>query len=294
MIIREAAHFDPANPEPGVYRHVPDEAYFSAVAVNHSTLRVLERSPAHFAYQFKHGGGKDSDSKRLGSLVHMMLFTPERVQQATIPAPLNPKTGRAYGMDTNAWRDYAASHPGHLIVSDEEMEQARVMVQRVMAHERLSLLINAASETELVLVWQEDGFVAKGKVDMFCPAAATIGDLKSTADASQRAFAGSVVDWGYDTQAAWYLRGAKACGLGDDLTFVFGVVENEPPHAVAGYELNKTFLSIGAQRVAEWVERLAQCFKANQWPGLSTQIETLAAPAWYIARYCDDDAVSRF
>jgi len=285
LTIQDAKAFDARNPKPGIYRDVPSEVYFSARAVNHSTLKLMDRSPAHFKVNYASGSHKESDAKRLGSLAHLMLFEPSRVKGNTIPAPINPKTSRAYGMDTKAWQEYADANPGKLIVSDEEMDRATRMVASVLEHPQLGVIFNASTESEVVIVWDDGGVVCKAKLDAIV-GTLMIGDLKTTADASERAFAGSIVEYGYDTQAAFYLRGCHALGL-SGLDFVFGCVENEAPYEAAGYTLGAEFLSIGRVRVDRWLDQVRKCQQANAWPGYTGELVEIQPPTWYIAKFAD-------
>lgn len=285
ITIQDAAAFNPKDPRPGIYRNVPSETYFAARAVNHSTLKLIDRSPAHFRVNYASPSHKESDAKRLGSLAHLMLFEPSRVKGNTIPAPINPKTGRAFGSETKAWTEYAEANPGKLIVSDEDMERATRMVAAILDHPHLGTVFNASTDSELVIVWDDNGVMCKAKLDSLI-GTMMIGDLKTTADASERAFAGSIVEYGYDTQAAFYLRGCHALGL-SGLDFVFGCVENEAPYEAAGYTLGAEFLSIGRVRVDRWLEVVRKCQQANAWPGYTGELTEIQPPTWYIAKWAD-------
>lgn len=282
---QDASAFNPKDPKPGIYRDVPSDVYFSARAVNHSTLKLIDRSPAHFKVNYANASHKESDAKRLGSLAHLMLFEPSRVKGDTIPAPVNPKTGRAFSSETKAWTEYAEANPGKLIVSDEEMEKATRMVASALEHPQLGTIFNASTDSELVIVWDDGGICCKAKIDALV-GTMMIGDLKTTADASERAFAGSIVEYGYDTQAAFYLRGCHALGL-SGLDFIFGCVENEAPYEAAGYTLGAEFLSIGRARVDRWLDVVRKCQAANAWPGYTGELIEIQPPTWYMAKFAD-------
>lgn len=280
MQLLPASAFDPANPKPGFYRHVPAVTYFSANAVNHSSLKLMDKSPAHF-----NAGGpqKDSDAKRLGSLAHMLLFEPDAVDGSIVPAPINPRTMEPYGSDTKAWAEYAAGQPGKLIVSPDEMDEAKRMVYSIESHPELSAVFNSRTASELVAIWDDGGVICKARIDALVDDV-FIGDLKTSDDASERSFLRSVVDYSYDTQAAFYLRGCRALGL-SGLDFVFGVVESDKPNLSAGYSLEAEFLEIAASRVDRWLNLVRSCRASGVWFGYTERIVSLRPPMHYVSRH---------
>ena len=62
-------------------------------------------------------------------------------------------------------------------------------------------------------------------------------DLKTAVTAAPQRFSRSLVDYGYALQAAWYQDGYEAL-TGERLPFVHVVVEKEPPHLVAMYQVD--------------------------------------------------------
>ena len=280
MNIKSAAEFKPQDPQVGIYRGVSDEAYFSAKAVNHSTLKTIEQSPAHYKIALKKGG-RDSDAKRLGALAHMMLFQPGRVETATIGPPINARTGNPYGSDTKAWDEYVAQHPGKLIVSQEEVQDATRAVQAIREHPEMSVIMCNAVENELVLVWEECDLMFKAKVDAL--ATPIMGDLKTTKNADERAFARSIVDLWYHTQGALYLRGARCLGI-DVEHFVIGALENETYLPVC-YELDEHFLLIANTKIQEWIDKLRKCTETNHWPAYPTGVNSISPPHWLMSQF---------
>lgn len=282
MNVRPAAEFNPQSPQVGIYRGVSDESYFAANAVNHSTLKEIERSPAHYKLALKKGG-RDSDAKRLGAVAHLMLFQPSLVAGKIVGPPINPKTDKPYGMDTNAWRDHAAEHPGKLIVSPQEMQDAALAVQAIREHRELAPIMCESVENELVLVWEEDGILFKAKIDALT--SSDMGDLKTTKNAEDRAFARSIAEYSYHTQAALYLRGAIHLGISVD-RYVIGAVEQET-YQIACYELDSHFISIGHTKVTEWIGKLRNCLMTDEWPGYTPKIVPISPPMWLLSQFAD-------
>lgn len=294
---QNAAAFDPRDPKPGIYRGVPDEMYFSARAVNHSTLLHMGQTPAHFRDAFECPMHRESDAMRLGSLAHMMLFQPSRLTQSIVPAPINPRTQAAFGSDTKAWADYAAENAGKLIVSDDEVMIARGMVDAILSHPNLGTIFNAATDTEVVIVWDDYGILCKAKIDAMV-GTMMAGDLKTTDDASERAFAAKMVSYSYITQSAFYTRGLRALGL-DGMDFVFGVVEKPAKSETAeflrsgrkckavAYMIGENTAAAGRAMVCDWLSHVSKCRALKEWPGYTSEIVQIEAPTYFLAKFAD-------
>lgn len=295
--IQDAEAFDVRNPKPGIYRGLADDSYFAARAVNHSTLLHMGKTPAHFRDAFECPMHRESDAMRLGSLAHMLLFEPSRVSSSIVPAPVNPRTQEAFGSDTKAWADYAAEHAGKLIVSEDEMAIARSMAAAIIEHPNLGTIFNAATDTEVVIVWDDYGVLCKAKIDAMV-GTMMAGDLKTTDDASERAFAAKMVSYSYITQSAFYTRGLRALGL-DGMDFVFGVVEKPAKSETAefirsgrkckavAYMIGENTAAAGRAMVSDWLSHVSKCRALKEWPGYTSEIVQIEAPTYFLAKFAD-------
>ena len=273
-------------PEPGVYAGVSFEEYTKIRAVNHSTLRAAAASMAHFRAAELEGSGGDTTATRFGTAVHTLMLEPSRFARSVVPAPINPKTNKAYGGDTKAWEEYAAQHPGKLIMSDEDLERAKKMVTSVQNHAQAGKLLHAEKGmSEAVMIWKEGPLLCKGRVDKITPEYRV--DLKTTSGlAKWDVWRKSVVDYGYFTQEAMYARGAKALGLPPYGVFV--VVESESPHATATFSIHQDWVAAGDKMVVEWLNKVVQARTTDQYPAYPDQdIEVLPPPQWFISMYMD-------
>ena len=285
LVIKSSIDFDPKNPQPGMYAGVPDTAYFSARATNHSTLTEMIRSPAHFRVKRDAKEHKESDAMRLGSLAHMMLFEPDRVTDATIPPPINPRTCEPYGSDTKAWAQYVAEHPGKLIVTPDEWQSSSAMVEAICKNSIMAPVFKAAKFNELVVVWYECDVLCKAKIDALVPGV-MCADLKTTLDAEERAFAGKVQSLRYYTQAAFYLMAVESLGM-KHMDFMFAVVEKEPPYGTNTYLMGQQFRMIGRSQVHGWLRLVAECQASGNWPCYPEKLIELEPDTWFLARFAD-------
>lgn len=285
------ATLDPANPKPGIYSGVPFDVYVTINALNHSTLKKIAKSPAHYRWAIEHPeDNKETDSKRLGTAEHCLLLEPERFERSIIPAPINPKTEKAYGGDTQAWAKYAAEHPGKIIVSDEELGRLRGMAASVMGHPLAASILSAAGDNEITMIWEDEttGLICKGRVDARRPELGLRVDIKTCEDGSESGMARAMVDYGYETAAAFYARGAAALGYGNE-THVLVCIESAGPFSVGIYRVADETFKIGAQRVSEWMGTLKRCMDTGHWPAYSDKIVDLEAPGYYLTRWSNGE-----
>ena len=285
LVIKSAFDFDPKNPQPGMYAGVPDTAYFASRATNHSTLTAMMQSPAHFRVKRDAKEHKESDAMRLGSVAHMMLFEPDRVADATIPPPFNPRTNEPYGSETKAWAQYVSENPGKLIVTPAEWEASQAMVEAINKNGIMSPVFRAAQYNELVVVWYERGVLCKAKIDALVPGVMA-ADLKTTLDAAERPFAAKVQSLSYYTQAAFYLMACESVGM-KNVDFMFAVVEKEPPYGTNTYLMGQKFRMIGRSRVHEWLGMVEQCQASGNWPCYPEKLIELEPDTWFLAKFTD-------
>lgn len=275
-------------PAPGVYPNVTFEAYCQWDALNHSRLKRVGRSPMHFR---EGPPDRETDSKVFGVGFHEMMLEPARFAARVIPAPINDKTGKPFGRETKAWAEYAASRPGKLILTGEEIEEIKAMRDRIVAHPEASMFFEPGNgaQFEVCIVWDcpITGLRCKGRVDVwFMRSNKMVArlDLKSTADAGSAAFGRSVVDYGYHTQDAFYELGCKT--LGFDSYGLLLPIESELPHAMQLAPIENDTLQVGRHLVQEWLGKVRACIGTGVWPGYEAGSSVaFKAPEWYLKQF---------
>lgn len=245
--------------------------YNAIQSLNWSRLRLLGKSPAHF----KQGFGDDSSGFALGTAAHMATLEPERFAAECVVYP-----GRRQG---KAWEAFELEQldAGKSIITQKEYDTAIAIRDAVrnhapaMAHLRDGL-------AEQTIQWDfAGGFKCKGRADYI---GASIVDLKSTKDASPRAFAAACARYGYFGQAAWYSDGLyRATGVRKP--FVIVAVESSPPHIVQVYRIAGAALEHGRNQYIELLARLDYCQRENFWGGYSQEAELdLEVPSWSVSQ----------
>lgn len=262
---------------PGLYPALDESAYHADTALapelgrslSSSGAKTILDSPARFAYQRQHPVVKDAYD--FGHVVHGMILG---------------SGSEVHVVHADSWRTKAAQEErdtardaGEVPLLVADYERALAVQAAVMAHPVAGAIFSRAGEAEQSLYWIDDdtGITCRGRIDWLLPNA--IVDLKSAANAAPAKWSRNLVDFGYALQSAWYTDGLAAI-TGERLPFVHVVVEKEPPHLVAVYQVDHEALAYGAERAAEARRLFAECESSGQWPGYSSEIELVSLPAW--------------
>ncbi|AHF03419.1 exonuclease VIII [Marichromatium purpuratum 984] len=178
------------------------------------------------------------------------------------------------------WAEFQADAEarGLLVVTADQMTRAQAMRDAVIAQPFARALL-ADGDPEVTMLWERDGVSCKARADWVCGGHQVIVDLKTAADASEQGFRRAVGQWRYHMQAAHYIDAARATGLGER-TFVFIVVESEPPHGVALYQLGERELHAGGVRIRRAMDAYRECVDTGSWPGYPTEISPIELAPW--------------
>lgn len=270
----------PADAPLGVVRGMPFSDYLKVRALSNSGLKLLAKSPRHYAASWdpERPDAEPTDALRRGSLLHTLVLEPHALAQRyrIKPSGLNFAT-----KDGKAWRD--ATPTGMEIVSEAEHLAACRQARNLRSLPEIAALLGSG-EAEVSFFWmdEETGTYCKGRADWVFRSSAGVVllDLKTTEDASRDAFARSVARYGYHRQAAFYSDGWRQATGEPVLGFVFGAVESAWPHDAVPYMLDDDAMTRARVQIAELLQLHARCAAAQEWPGIGSEITTLSLPAW--------------
>lgn len=244
--------------------------YEELPGLNWSRLRLIGKSPAHF----KNGFGDDSSGFRLGTAAHAATLEPGRFMEDFII--YEGKRDKRI----KAWQDFQidAARAGKEILSPSEHAEALAIAAAVRGHPKAASYLSGG-KPEIGMTWKLGPFDCKGRTDYIGQNA--IVDLKTTQDASPKAFSYSCKKYGYFGQAAWYADGHLKA-FGTRLLFVFIAVEKTPPYFVQVFRVPEHVLNAGRELYLSYLAKLDECQRTNNWHGYTAESETdLELPAHF-------------
>lgn len=264
--------------KPGLYPGIDEATYHADTdlaphlgrSLSVSGAKTILRSPALFHYQREHGR-PPKDAFDVGTLAHELI--------------LRGGDKRIRVVDSYDWRltrardaKIEAYAMGNVPVHRGDLLEASRIAASIRRH-RLASAILSEGQAEVSFYWIDEatGVTLRGRTDWLRDNA--IVDVKTTKDASPRAFAKDCANYRYDMQADHYSEGIEAI-TGRRLPFLFLCVENTPPYLVAVYQLDDDAMARGARDNAAARALYAECESADEWPGYSPEIETLSLPRW--------------
>ena len=192
-------------------------------AAYHAAAARGERISFHSLMDFAHNG-KEYHARCIGALppkeetramffgraAHKYILEGREAFDAeykVADGPINARTGKPFGADTNAYREWLAQQDKE-IVFNEEAAQIKLMAKAVNEHDFASqLFANGTAETPLYFHWC--GLPCQSCLDWYHPhfkggERTSIVDLKTTSDLDQ--FIRQAEKLRYFTQLAFYRR----------------------------------------------------------------------------------------
>jgi exodeoxyribonuclease VIII len=210
--------------------------------VHSSHMGALLRSPAHYAAEL--AGHKTTPALLFGQAVHAAILEPQVYAANFVTADIDRRTNAGKAMAA----EYAAA--GLIVLSLEDGERIAAMRDAVMpvidqCRREVGFGYGAEMAFEVPAFWNDEmtGAPCAAKADILITEGGgrpIVWDVKSTEDASPRAFERSLWQYGYHRQAAHYAYGFGAVQFG------WIAVEKSAPFGVRRYVCGPSKLDAGA------------------------------------------------
>lgn len=263
-----------------------DEAtYHARPELSSTEVRLLLDSPAKYRWR------KDnppliepSDKFDVGSAVHSKVL------------------GVGYPIEVLEFDDYrtkaaqterdAVRAMGGVPILRGKFQEIEDMAEAVLQHPTARALFNQPGNRE-VSVFATDpdtGVDCRARFD-FLPDQGerrrVAVDLKTTVDASKRAFEKSVATYEYGIQRAHYLDvlGWETGPIDPEPELLFLAVEKTPPYLVGVYQLPAVWSEKGHHAAKVARTTFAQCTESGVWPGLPEEVVLLDEPTWHVYQH---------
>lgn len=246
--------------------------------ISWSRLKHYDRSPAHFIENWLNPP-EPSPAMTLGSALHCLALEPDKfdARYAVAPAGVDRRTKAG----KEEWAAFEEASKGKTVLSAEQMEQARGMADAIAASNAASRALAMCPHREHAIEWIDPvtDLPCKGVLDAWGDR--WIIDIKTTDDASARAFARTVANYQYHGQGAFYLDGlALTSPPTGPRYFLLVAVEKSTPYGVRVYSCSQDMIVTGRQLYLKLLGRHAECVSAGKWPGYPDEVAPIDLPAW--------------
>lgn len=269
----------------GIVLNLDETTYHAHPALSSTEARVILDSPAKYRWKKDNPPLIDpSDKFDVGSAVHAKVL------------------GAGYPVEVLDFPDYRtkaaqqardeARATGLVPILKGKYVEVEAMAESVLAHPTARALFDQPGHAEASVFADVDGVPVRARFD-FLPEQGErrriAVDLKTTVDASVKAFEKSVASYGYDVQRAWYIdaldvvTGPMPHGMEPEMVFV--AVEKEPPYLVAVHQLSMQWAEMGHTKAGRARELYAACTASGVWPGYSNEVQMLTPPVWSVFEF---------
>ena len=265
-----------------------EKEYRQHPAISRSELWKIKESPEKFKY-YKENPEEPTPSLVFGQLFHKLALQPESFDDEFAVMPnvdRRTKEGKAL------WNEFENETIGKTRITATDYlkatEMCNILTQHPIKEVRIYIKKLLSGDKEKSFFWKDEltGEDCKCCVDCVSKVGETniIVDLKSVSKpkAKKEEFERIAIDYGYDFQSGMYLEGVQKC-TGKNYTFVFIVVEKEPPYAVNILQADKLFVKRGYDIFRELIGIYHDCKINDNWYGYLgkfNMINNLALPAW--------------
>ena len=243
----------------------PESAY-AARRKDHLTSHRLAEFRRNPLLYFRKAVGLVVDEDRptfaVGRAIHCRVLEgiEELHHRYAIGGPINPKTGKSFGVETKAFTEWAAAM-NKPVISDETATLCEQVAEAVDGHdEARALLIEGQAEGVVRTTYA--GLPCQGRLDWLHPTRGIV-DLKTCEnldwlESESRSF-------GYIHQLAFY-RALLATVSGVAMPVHIIGVEKRQPFRVGVWRLSDQVLDAATRDNVAAIERLKWCRREERWP----------------------------
>jgi exodeoxyribonuclease VIII len=266
----------------GIYYDLDFKAYRAMKdAVSISELNVYRRAALLYKHEVLDGNKRGSTPQQeLGTALHAYYLERDFFDaKYRVGDKIDRRTKE--GKAAFEERERLAKEEGFIFLDQEAMNKV-LSAGKVLDEHPYLKTIKSKLKCEASMFWEKDGIKCRGRIDAFMPDTGVIVDLKTTKDAKN--FSKSIIDYGYHRQAAYYLDGLKATTGLDAKEFIWVTIEMDAPHLCAIYRGDEMMIACGRHEYSQDLIDFKESQDKNEWAGLSTLVQTISLPTWYLKR----------
>lgn len=262
--------------------HLSQAEYRALPAISQSDLKKCWENPQLFD-ETRGEVSEPSSAQQWGITCEAWLRGDAKTQRV-IPAECLNSAGHRKG---KAWDWFKSQHADHAqwitpIEWQRQYEGFQTAVRNAQQHDAAALLVwSPTAKWNQRFLWEADGELLKCEMDLLDAELGAITDVKTAADVDPRSFEKDAVKFGYDVQAAMYLRAARLLDFDRDWVFAWVVIRNTAPHNVEVYQASEELLAFGEERLQRRIDFYQECRESNRWRSPTHgQIVTLYPPRY--------------
>ena len=268
----------------GIHADMAAADYHATEAASASQLRKLWQStPAHLRAELD-AKDKPTPAMQMGTLAHSIILEPDKPLPGIVIQPEEYEPGKKWTRAAKVCKDWHAEQEraGLLVLKADEYDAAFCMANSIAGHPIASaLLAKGRSEVSIIAHDTANKVDVRARMDFLPDGLPAIVDVKSTLDASERAFARKAYEMGYHIQAAFYLDLWNSQMPTEPRTeFYFVTVENSAPFSVNVFQAAPEFIARGREDYRHALATYARCLAEDHWPAYPAMIQTLNLPTW--------------
>jgi hypothetical protein len=264
---------------------MPDHVYHERPELSSTgARRILEEfggSPATFKWERDNPANETPAAFAIGKAVHAEVLG-VGARAIAYPENLLASNGAASTKAAKEWADEIRAQ-GDEPVKAEALAPIKAMADAVRAHPTAAALLTASHLREVSVFADVDGLPTRCRFDALSdetPQGIFALDLKTTAGQADKAsFRSEAMKYGYFVQQEFY-RDTYRASEGEEINFVFIVVEKKPPHLVAVHQLDVEFQRMGKTLAREARRIYKECTASGVWPGYPEDVQLVGPPQW--------------
>lgn len=277
--------------EPGCYPNLSNEEYHGAKEyVSRSGIMDFDRNPYNYWAKHLNPDRPKRDATPamiLGSAFHIYCLEDSKFWE-TYDVKLEHFTKKhlieLHGKEKGEFlffdqkiTESVMKKGNKTIISHDDYHHMKKMLDNItMNHKAIELLRDARIENSFFWQDKESGLLLKARPDILQPN--MIIDLKTTSDASPRAFQNEMVKYGYHVQFAMIRDAVEAVEGHRINSFINIVIETKYPYSMGIYMIDEEAVDEGERKYKEICFEMIEAFKTNKYKDYGVQ--TISLPKW--------------
>lgn len=281
-----SAVLKPAAFVPGIQTRIPFEAYQALPGLNMSLLKEMRHSARMFRYRRQNP--KQTKSMVFGTGGHCAVLEPDRFDSDFAVWERRTDGGKSAPRNGQYWEAFQREHVGQTVLTADEHAKTMTL-QLAVRGDRDAMRYLGRGEPEVTMqallrerqVKARPDWITRDWIDLAGERQTRpcLVGLKSSRDCRPFQFGRQAANLGYHLSWGWYYDIFKAI-TGEQPKVVEIVVDAEPPHCVAVYEIPDEVIQLGCDEYLALLDKLDECERTNFWPGPVTGEQALVLPAY--------------